>query len=165
MLLGKPVPLTPQTTAWEGVVSDLCWGTAGYLQVVMIPPTSGYAITNVVLRWPADIPSIKLIISWNFSDFVNVLMFRSKKVIHKPSRACAHQLTEVSSQSDEWYRSAYGTNIHANIHFYIYIEDKPLRHGHPSAHYLFRINGWTLMWEFVSIVEEVCLPLSIPSTI
>jgi hypothetical protein len=76
------------------------------LQVVMIAPTSGEALTNVVLRWPADIPSIKLIISWNFADFVNVVMFRSKKVIQKPSRACAQQLTEVSSQSDEWYRNA-----------------------------------------------------------
>jgi hypothetical protein len=47
-------------------------------------------------------------------------MFRRKKVIHKPSRACAQQRTEVSSQSDEWYRSAYGTNIHTNIHFYVY---------------------------------------------
>jgi hypothetical protein len=47
-------------------------------------------------------------------------MFRSKKVTHKPSRVCAQQFTEVSSQSDEWYRSAYGTNIHTNIHFYIY---------------------------------------------
>jgi hypothetical protein len=47
-------------------------------------------------------------------------MFRRKKVIQKPSRACAQQITEVSSQSDEWYRSAYGTNIHTNIYFYIY---------------------------------------------
>jgi hypothetical protein len=61
-------------------------------------------------------------ISWNVADFVNVLMFRRKKVTHKPSRACAQQLTEVSSQTDEWYRSAYGTNIHTNIHFYIYID-------------------------------------------
>jgi hypothetical protein len=89
------------------------------LQVVMIPPTSGDAITNVV-RLPADIPSSSLNISWNVADFVNVLMFRRKKIIHKPSRACAQQLTEVSSQSDEWYRSAYGTNKHTNIHFYIY---------------------------------------------
>jgi hypothetical protein len=58
-------------------------------------------------------------ISWNFADFVNVLMFRSKKVIQKPSRACAQQLTEVSSQSDEWYRNAYGTNIQTLIFIYI----------------------------------------------
>jgi hypothetical protein len=71
---------------------------------------------------PADIASSSLNISWNVADFVNVLMFRRKKVIHKPSRAGAKQFTEVSSQSDEWYRSAYGTNIHTNIHFYIYID-------------------------------------------
>jgi hypothetical protein len=46
-------------------------------------------------------------------------MFRSKKVIHKPSRACAQQLTEVSPQSDEWYRNAYGTNIQTFIFIYI----------------------------------------------
>jgi hypothetical protein len=76
-------------------------------------------------------------ISWNVADFVNVLMFRRKKVIHKPSRACAQQLTEVSSQPDEWYRSAYGTNIHTNIHFYIYIYiyiyiDAVIRYGEPA---------------------------------
>jgi hypothetical protein len=47
-------------------------------------------------------------------------MFRSKNVIQKPSRACAQQLTEVSSQSDEWYRNAYGKNIQT----FIFIEEE-----------------------------------------
>jgi hypothetical protein len=32
------------------------------------------------IRWPADIASSSLNISWNVADFVNVLMFRRKKV-------------------------------------------------------------------------------------
>jgi hypothetical protein len=84
-------------------------------------PLAGKSRTSYI-RWSADIASSSLSISWNVAEFVNVLRFRRKKVIHKPSRACAQQLTEVSSQSDEWYRNTYGTNIHTNIHFYIYID-------------------------------------------
>jgi hypothetical protein len=50
-----PLPLTTQTTAWEGVVIVMIAATSavtrgGYLQVVMIAPTSGEALSNVVRK-------------------------------------------------------------------------------------------------------------------
>ena len=37
-------------------------------------------------------------------------------------RACAQQLTKVSSQSDEWYRNAYGTKKERNKQTFIFID-------------------------------------------
>jgi hypothetical protein len=55
MPLENPPPANPSDNRLRGGgycqdSSDLCWDTGGYLQVVMIAPTSGEALKNVVRK-------------------------------------------------------------------------------------------------------------------